>query len=90
MGFNRRWSEPVDQVRRHFTGTTGPLVVTYRVSAGLLPASHWYHDRREGGRLLGEVCHFVDTCAAIVGQPAVSVHGEGSGRGEQLLHRISW
>ena len=60
-------------VREHFAGGTGPLVITYRVNAGLLPESHWYHDRRQGGRLLGEVCHFVDTCAAIVGAEAATV-----------------
>lgn len=86
VGFNRRWSQPVEKVRRHFEQGSGPLVITYRVSAGQLPASHWYHDRREGGRLLGEACHFVDTCAAIVGHPTTSVHAEGSGRGERLLH----
>jgi predicted dehydrogenase/threonine dehydrogenase-like Zn-dependent dehydrogenase len=84
-GFNRRWSEPLAMVRDHFVPGRGPLVVTYRVNAGALPADHWYHDRRQGGRLLGEVCHFVDACAAIVGQTAVDVRAVGSGRGERLL-----
>jgi len=73
VGFNRRWSAPVEAVREHFGATSGPLVITYRVNAGDLPPGHWYHDRRQGGRLLGEVCHFVDTCAAIVGEPACQV-----------------
>lgn len=85
VGFNRRWSEPVRLVREHFAGGAGPLVITYRVSAGTLPDSHWYHDRRQGGRLLGEVCHFIDTCSAIVGSDAVDVCAMGSGRGELLL-----
>ncbi len=89
VGFNRRWSGAVQAVRDHFAGAAadGPLVVTYRVSAGELPGRHWYHDRRQGGRLLGEVCHFVDTCAAIVGAPAHQVHAVGSaaGRNERLL-----
>ena len=67
VGFNRRWSDSVQRARAHFGGGGGPLVVTYRVNAGMLPQSHWYHDRRQGGRLLGEVCHFIDTCNAIVG-----------------------
>ena len=85
VGFNRRWSEAVSRVAGHFAEGSGPLIVTYRVSAGLLPASHWYHDRRQGGRLLGEVCHFVDTCAAIVGTAAVAVRAMSSGRAELLL-----
>jgi predicted dehydrogenase/threonine dehydrogenase-like Zn-dependent dehydrogenase len=80
VGFNRRWSDSVKRVQAHF-GTGGPLVLTYRVNAGALPASHWYHDRRQGGRLLGEVCHFIDTCNAIVGAPVLRVFAAGSGDG---------
>lgn len=85
VGFNRRWSAPVGMVADHFRGRQGPLVVTYRVNAGRLPDTHWYHDRTQGGRLLGEVCHFVDTCAAIVGHDAVDVTALGTGVGERLL-----
>ena len=85
VGFNRRYSEPVALVRSHFAEGTGPLVLTYRVSAGALPARHWYNDRRQGGRLLGEVCHFIDTCAAIVGTAAVEVRAVCSGGGPERL-----
>jgi len=85
VGFNRRYSEPIRLLKEHFAGGTDPLVLTYRVSAGMLPATHWYNDRRQGGRLLGEVCHFVDTCAAIVGSDATKVHCLGSGKGGELL-----
>ena len=47
----------------------GPLVLTYRVNAGRLPDTHWYKDRRQGGRLLGEVCHFIDLASWVVGLP---------------------
>lgn len=84
VGFNRRWSKPMDMVRARFAGG-GPLAITYRINAGALPADHWYNDRRQGGRLLGEVCHFVDTCAAIVGHAATSVSAVGSGGVEAAL-----
>ncbi|HEY7874069.1 MAG TPA: Gfo/Idh/MocA family oxidoreductase, partial [Actinomycetota bacterium] len=85
VGFNRRWSKPVKTLRDHFARGSGPLVITYRVNAGRLPESHWYHDRRQGGRLIGEVCHFIDTCAAIVGETATEVQAAGSGIGEKVL-----
>src|SRR3546814_14412436 len=67
-------------------GTTGgPLVANYRVSAGRLPETHWYKDRRQGGRLLGEVCHFIDLTNWIVGSPPVRVFAAGSVVGESLL-----
>jgi predicted dehydrogenase len=85
VGFNRRWSPAVKAVREHFTSGSGPLLMTYRVAAGRLDASHWYHDRRQGGRLLGEVCHFIDTCNAIAEADVTSVIAIGAGGLEALL-----
>jgi predicted dehydrogenase/threonine dehydrogenase-like Zn-dependent dehydrogenase len=85
VGFNRRWSPAIAKLRTHFVDRTGPLVVTYRVNAGSLSPEHWYRDRRQGGRLLGEVCHFIDTCGAIVGEDAVAVDAMGSGQREPVL-----
>ena len=82
VGHNRRWSPHVRAVREQLGDA--PAVVVYRVSAGRVPAKHWYGDRRQGGRLLGEVCHFVDTCAAVVGSDVVSVHAV-AGTGAELL-----
>lgn len=85
VGFNRRWSDPVARVRGHLAASGGPLVVTYRISADPVPERHWYADRRQGGRLLGEVCHFVDTCAAIVGADADAVTALARSSVEALL-----
>jgi hypothetical protein len=35
--------------------------------------------------LIGEVCHFIDTCAALVGSPALEVQAVGAGPNERLL-----
>jgi predicted dehydrogenase len=85
VGFNRRWSKAVGLVQDHFARQSGPLVLSYRVSAGMVPPSHWYHDRRQGGRLIGEMCHFVDTCSAIVGSDPMEVDCVGSHLGEAAL-----
>ena len=69
VGFNRRWSPAVAAARRVLAGITGPRLIVYRIAAGPVPGGHWYHDRRQGGRLLGEVCHFVDTAQALAGAP---------------------
>lgn len=84
VGFNRRFSPAVERVRGHLSAGSGPVVITYRANAGPVPADHWYRDRRQGGRLLGEVCHFVDTCAAIAGD-IVDVQAFASAGGELLL-----
>jgi predicted dehydrogenase/threonine dehydrogenase-like Zn-dependent dehydrogenase len=82
-GFNRRWSPAVLAARAALGEVVAPKFLVYRVAAGPVPDGHWYADRRQGGRLLGEVCHFVDTAQALIGariEEAVSVlSGDGSG-----------
>jgi predicted dehydrogenase/threonine dehydrogenase-like Zn-dependent dehydrogenase len=73
VGFNRRWSPAVLAAERALAGISAPKLLVYRVAAGRVPDGHWYHDRRQGGRLLGEVCHFVDTAQALVGAPIEDV-----------------
>ncbi len=90
IGFNRRWSPGVVAAQRALSSSGAPKLITYRVAAGKVPDGHWYRDRRQGGRLLGEVCHFVDTAQALVGaaiEEVAGVHGGGSpGRpGEEAI-----
>ena len=85
VGFNRRHSPWIRKAIDVLQPGAGPLVINYRANAGALPAAHWYHDRRQGGRLIGEVCHFVDTCNALVGASADAVSAFGGGRGEAML-----
>jgi predicted dehydrogenase/threonine dehydrogenase-like Zn-dependent dehydrogenase len=73
IGFNRRWSPAVVAARRAIAAIAAPKLVVYRVAAGPVADKHWYHDRRQGGRLVGEVCHFVDTAQALVGAPIEDV-----------------
>ncbi len=85
IDFNRRWSPAVLTARNVLAGIASPKFLVYRVAAGPVPDGHWYTDRRQGGRVLGEVCHFVDTAQALIGadiEETVSVlAGEGHGRG---------
>jgi predicted dehydrogenase/threonine dehydrogenase-like Zn-dependent dehydrogenase len=85
VGFNRRHAPLVARALDHLGPGPGPLTMTYRVNAGPVPAGHWYADRRQGGRLLGEVCHFVDLCCALAGSPPSWVQARGSGADELLL-----
>jgi len=86
VGFNRRHSPAITAVQ-HVIGTGGgPLTIMYRVNAGRLPKDHWYFDRKQGGRVLGEMCHMVDTCNALVGDiPVVHSQLHIAGGGSALL-----
>jgi predicted dehydrogenase/threonine dehydrogenase-like Zn-dependent dehydrogenase len=67
IGFNRRWSPALAAAQRALAQLSAPRFLVYRVAAGPVPDGHWYTDRRQGGRLLGEVCHFVDAAQALIG-----------------------
>ena len=86
VGFNRRWSPAVRAAQQAFAGIEARKLVVYRVAAGRVPDGHWYHDRRQGGRLLGEVCHFVDTAQVLVGAPIEDVAMLAGGGGAGVQH----
>jgi len=64
VGFNRRFAPLAVDIKNRFQPRQGQLSLIYRINAGGLPPEHWTHDAREGGgRIIGEVCHFVDFAA---------------------------
>jgi predicted dehydrogenase/threonine dehydrogenase-like Zn-dependent dehydrogenase len=80
LGFNRRWSPALLAARQALDGIPAPRLVVYRVAAGPVPPGHWYADRRQGGRLIGEACHFIDAAQALAGAEIEEVTGlRGSG-----------
>jgi predicted dehydrogenase/threonine dehydrogenase-like Zn-dependent dehydrogenase len=61
VGYNRRFAPHVVALANWMHSQPGSWIATYRVNAGSLPANHWHRDPVQGGgRLLAEVCHFVD------------------------------
>jgi predicted dehydrogenase/threonine dehydrogenase-like Zn-dependent dehydrogenase len=61
VGFNRRFAPSAVKAKSIFKGVGEPLVINYRVNAGFIPRDHWSQDEKiGGGRVIGEVCHFVD------------------------------
>ena len=73
VGFNRRFS-PLARTMKAMLGDS-PLSALYRVNAGAIPADSWIQDPAVGGgRVIGEVCHFVDFLIFLTGSLPVSVH----------------
>lgn len=72
VGFNRRFSSLTDILREKIGD--GPASMIYRVNAGVIGADSWLQDKSiGGGRIVGEVCHFVDYLAFINGSLPQSV-----------------
>lgn len=75
VGFNRRFAPMTLQLKSFLNQVHEPLALHYRVNAGPLPSDHWTNDPEQGGgRILGEVCHFIDLLSFMNGAPPVEVH----------------
>ncbi len=74
VGFNRRFAPLAIQLKKFLREVPEPLVLNYRVNAGYLPPDHWLNDPQQGGgRILGEVCHFLDFLCFLTGEAPVEV-----------------
>ena len=77
VGFNRRFAPHTRAMQAAFGSRRTPLVISYRVAAGAVPADSWLADPVEGGRIIGEGCHFVDFCSALIGSEPEAVTAQG-------------
>lgn len=86
VGFNRRFSPLVREMRAFFTPGL-PLAIQYRINAGPIPANVWVHDPEEGGgRIIGEVCHFVDLISFLTDDEPEEVFAYSIGGATAELH----
>ena len=84
VGFNRRFAPMVQQLKTFVNAIQEPLAMQYRVNAGYIPPDHWLNDPEVGGgRLLGEVCHFIDLLNFVAGSLPVEVETRDLASGER-------
>ena len=73
VGYNRRFSALAKLIKKQLGH--GPMAMIYRINAGAIPSDSWIQDREiGGGRIIGEVCHFVDFLTYLNGSLPVSVY----------------
>lgn len=72
IGFNRRFAPLTLDLMADLNKLSGPTVLTYIINAGYMDPGHWMQNPQEGGgRLVSEVCHFIDFARFIVGSEIV-------------------
>jgi len=77
VGFNRRFSPAAKLASELFAGREYPLSIVYRVNAGRIPRDSWIQDPAQGGgRIIGEVCHFIDLMHFLTGSVTTRVFAE--------------
>jgi predicted dehydrogenase/threonine dehydrogenase-like Zn-dependent dehydrogenase len=90
-GFNRRFSPLAARLKDFFAAGRDTKFISCRVNAGAVPPESWVLDPLEGGgRIIGEVCHFVDLICYLTGAEPRRIFAESlAGPGHPALERDS-
>jgi polar amino acid transport system substrate-binding protein len=86
VGFNRRFAPVSVRIKSEFKNIAEPLVVNIRVNAGLIPKEHWIQQPEiGGGRIIGEMCHFIDLMQYFTDSEPVKVFAESVSTGNSKI-----
>lgn len=67
LGFNRPRTQLFRKLQSLLANEAGPLMINWFVAGHEIPDDHWYFDEQEGGRVLGNLCHWTDLTLQLVG-----------------------
>lgn len=83
VGFNRRFAPLIKKMKKNINGGAS---INYRINAGVIPKDVWIQDRTiGGGRIIGEVCHFIDTCSYLLDSEVESVFATTVSKNDQSI-----
>jgi len=93
VGFNRRFAPLAINLKSRLSKE--PVSMLYRVNAGVIPKDTWIQDMEiGGGRILGELCHFIDfmtwMCGALPKHVFASVLSDPHGLNDTLCVNLTF
>ncbi|HYW79555.1 MAG TPA: Gfo/Idh/MocA family oxidoreductase, partial [Thermoguttaceae bacterium] len=66
LGFNRPKSRIGKAIKYYLDTQSGPSMFNWFVAGHKIPPDHWYFKEQEGGRVLGNLCHWTDFVLQLV------------------------
>ncbi len=66
LGFNRPQSPMGRAIKDSLDSQAGPSMMSWFIAGHELPPDHWYFSEDEGGRILGNLCHWTDFVLQMV------------------------
>ena len=73
VGFNRRFAPQVQKIKTLLLSISGAKSFVMTVNAGVIPKDHWTQDAMiGGGRIIGELCHFIDLLRYLSDTPIIA------------------
>ena len=86
VGYNRRFSVHAQGVASFFSRRVSPMMISYRINAGVVARDSWLqHPEEGGGRIIGEICHFVDLVSFFIGQVVTTVSAAATKSGDDVV-----
>lgn len=89
VGYNRRFSPVIKKLIDQMEYGV-PVSLNYRINAGAMANDHWIHDPETGGgRIIGELCHFIDLCNCITKSSVLSISATAMEDAGNLLDTLT-
>jgi predicted dehydrogenase len=66
LGFNRPASKIGSKIKEALDSQNGTAMLNWFVAGHEIEPSHWYFNKEEGGRVLGNLCHWTDFICQMV------------------------
>jgi predicted dehydrogenase len=60
LGYNRPRSPLGRMIKQQLDAQPGTAMMNWSVAGAPLPPDHWYYKPEEGGRVVGNLCHYID------------------------------
>lgn len=67
LGFNRPKSNLFNILMSELDNYSGTMMINWFLVGHHLKGKHWYYDEKEGGRVLGNLCHWTDATLNLIG-----------------------
>jgi len=88
IGFNRRFAPHSQLIKEKFSSDL-PKAIMFRINAGKVPADHWVQDPEiGGGRIIGEVCHFIDLAMFYAGHSINTISAQSLKQSQNLQDTV--
>ena len=66
LGFNRPHSRIGQTIKHYLDAQSGPSMFNWFIAGHEISPDHWYFKEEEGGRVLGNLCHWTDFVLQLV------------------------
>lgn len=66
LGFNRPNSRIGKEIKKYLNSQSGPSIFNWFIAGHDITPEHWYFKEEEGGRILGNLCHWTDFVFQLV------------------------